>query len=120
MKGGKPTSGNGSEECKIGELSLDSPFVSASSTGAAAGQIHFFLAYSTMPLMSMTTQGSLPTTHASCLGGICDTSPGPNSSFAPSSISTCSRPDTWYDRWGASQLFVLARGFTQVDHFQPG
>ena len=25
MKGGKPTSGNGSEECKIGELSLDSP-----------------------------------------------------------------------------------------------
>lgn len=33
--------------------------------------------------LSMTTTGSLPTTHASCPGGKSDTSPGPNSSSFP-------------------------------------
>jgi len=36
------------------------------------------------------------------------------------SMTTCRRPDTWYCRCEASQLFVFAMDLMQVDHFQPG
>ena len=55
----------------------------------------------------MTITGSFPTTQASCPGGRSDTSPGPNSASAPSSITTCRRPATWYFRFGASYAIRL-------------
>src|SRR5258708_33488974 len=41
----------------------------------------------------MLINGSSPTTHASCPGGIDPTSPGPNSASEPSSIRTTIRPE---------------------------
>ena len=48
---------------------------------------------------SMLINGSSPTTHASCPGGIDPTSPGPNSSSEPSSIRTTIRPEVTWMRW---------------------
>jgi hypothetical protein len=35
-------------------------------------------------------------------------------------MRTLIRPETWYCRWLASQLWVFTIGFRQVDHFHPG
>src|SRR5262249_4983729 len=78
------------------------------------------LAYCAIPLMSMTTTGSSPSTQSSWPGGNQDTSPGPNSISLPSPIATWSRPDTWYSTCTASQLLVLTTGLTDVDQRQPG
>jgi hypothetical protein len=64
-------------------------------TGPAAGYITYaFLAYVSIPVKSTWTQGSSPTTQASCPGGITTTSPGPTSFSVPSSIRTTMRPET--------------------------
>lgn len=78
------------------------------------------LAYSTMPWKSIPTTGSFPTTHASCPGGIEETSPSLRSIPVPSSITTCKVPEMRYWKCGASQLLVFAIGLTCVDHFHPG
>src|ERR687892_1170499 len=83
---------------------------------------HFFevAAYSFIPVKSTATNGSSPTTHASCPGGTYATSPGPNSCSVPSSILTRILPDIPYCVCANWQLFVLAMGLTSLDHFQPG
>src|SRR5208337_1320927 len=73
-----------------------------------------------MPVMSMRTTGSFPTTHPSCPGAMTPTSPGPNSISVPSSILTCRRPEIMYWVCALSQLLVFAIGLTCSDHFQPG
>src|SRR5438309_5533815 len=73
-----------------------------------------------MPWKSTTTTGSFPTTHASCPGGTNDISPGPTSFAVPSFITIWRTPETWYWKWGASQLSVFAIGFTCLDHLHPG
>jgi|GEM_PF-6111519 hypothetical protein len=45
------------------------------------------------------TTGSLPTTQALCPGGITAVSPGPNSSSAPSSMTTLILPETIYTEY---------------------
>src|SRR3954467_12173302 len=47
-------------------------------------------------------------------------SPGSATISVPSSILIASRPETWYWKWGASQLAVLASGLTSFDQRQPG
>jgi len=53
-------------------------------------------AYSFNPVKSIPTTGSFPTTQALCPGGITAASPGPNSSSAPSSMTTLILPETMY------------------------
>jgi hypothetical protein len=62
----------------------------------------------------------LPTTHASCPGGIRTTSPGPEVASEPSAIFTPIRPEIWYRKWAAWQSSVPAIGLTSLDHFHPG
>src|SRR5271166_4753378 len=64
---------------------------------------------------SMLINGSSPTTHASCPGGIDPTSPGPNSASEPSSIRTTIRPEMTWIRWPTWQLSVPTAGLTHSD-----
>src|SRR5271157_454927 len=73
-----------------------------------------------MPWKSTTIAGSFPTVQASCPDGSNETSPGLHSNSLPSSMRTINTPEMWYWKCGASQLFVLAKGWTEVAHLQPG
>src|SRR6266436_4082905 len=77
------------------------------------------LAYRASP-KSMLINGSSPTTHASCPGGIDPTSPGPNSASEPSSIRTTIRPEMTWMRWPTWQLSVPTIGLTHSDQRHPG
>src|SRR3954452_12997361 len=81
---------------------------------------HGCFAYSLAPNQSTTTTGSSPTTHASWPLGSDVTSPGPAMNSVPSSMRIARRPLTWYWKCGASQLSVLAIGWTSFDQRQPG
>ena len=63
-------------------------------TNASASDCAYFgLAYSAMPVKSMLTTGSSPTTQPSWPGGITKASPGPSSSSVPSSILITNQPE---------------------------
>src|SRR5262249_349536 len=64
--------------------------------------------------------GSSPTVHASCPGGIEPTSPGPSSASDPSSIRTTIRPERTWMRWPTWQLSVPTSGLTHSDQRHPG
>src|SRR5579872_779814 len=83
-------------------------------------EVQLDLAYSTMPCQSTTTTFSSPTTQASWPEGSRETSPGLQSNSWPSSILTLRTPEIWYWKWGASQLLVFMRGWTDSDQRQPG
>ncbi len=70
--------------------------VKSDANGPERDYFEGFFAYSTMPWKSIRVTGSTPTTHASCPGGTHETSPGPTSISAPSSITMCRTPVAWY------------------------
>src|SRR5688572_3905157 len=73
-----------------------------------------------MASKSTDTQGSSPTTQASCPGGISKSSPVPISSSVPSDICTRSSPETVYPTWWYWHDSVPAIALTLVDQRQPG
>src|SRR6266498_5107499 len=79
-----------------------------------------FFAYFVIPVKSIAMHFSSPTTHALWPGGTIPTSPGPNSSSVPSSMTTFILPEITYWVCGASQLFVFAIGLTHFSQLHPG
>ena len=69
---------------------------------------------------SSVTQGSSPTTHLSCPGGISNTLSGPMSSVWPSSMTARIVPEITYPTWRIGQEAAPNSGPTSVDQRQPG
>ena len=66
------------------------------------------------------TTGSLPTTQALCPGGITAVSPGPNSSSAPSSMTTLILPETIYTEYVVLDNYLFFDRFHAFLPLQPG